>query len=182
MGSAQAHIKLGDFYAEAKGVFLNPKKAIAHYQRGAELGDPQGYYKLGVLYRDGKGISQDLQKAIFYFQKAEDQGSVPAGLALGALFRDSANPLQALNHFKKAANLGSAFAHTLLGDMYANAMAFLKILSLPKSITTKPSTPQNFLWKKKFYLILSVFPKELVTTLLETLYPFLPPANSKTLI
>ncbi|WP_158652543.1 SH3 domain-containing protein [Helicobacter felis] len=149
LGSAQAHIKLGDFYAEAKGVFLNPKKAIAHYQRGAELGDPQGYYKLGVLYRDGKGISQDLKKAIFYFQKAEDQGSVPAGLALGALFRDSANPLQALNHFKKAANLGSAFAHTLLGDMYANGYGVSENLKLAKEYYNKAKHTSKLLVEKE---------------------------------
>ncbi|WP_285658253.1 SH3 domain-containing protein [Helicobacter bizzozeronii] len=170
MGNAPAHIKLGDFYIEAKGVFLNPQKAIAHYLEGARLGDVQGYYKLGVLYRDGKGIPPDLAKALGYFQQATDQGDTLSALALGVIFRDQAKPRQALEHFQKAASQGSSLAYTLLGDMYANGYGVPKDIEhaqeyYKKAKSAKLHTEQEILadplrlpQKASYYLAKNTWP------------------------
>lgn len=67
-----AFYQQGVNYEKGIGVPQNLAIAVAHYLRGAELGDHRAQYRVGELYRDGEGVEQDAERSAEWFRRAYD--------------------------------------------------------------------------------------------------------------
>ena len=69
--------RVGDFYFEGHGLRQDKKKAIALYERAAEMGDRDAMIRLAFCLKDGEDIEKDEKKATKLFRKvaSEDKGS-----------------------------------------------------------------------------------------------------------
>lgn len=71
-GSVEGLRKLGDLYAEGKGVEQNAKKAAELYEQSAMFGDNLAMQKLALLYiRGGKSLIRDTVKSVYWYHKCE---------------------------------------------------------------------------------------------------------------
>ena len=85
-GSITAQYRLGNMYAEGKGVARDDKAALMWFQRAAEKGDAASQYNVGVSYASGAGTAQNDAEAAKWFRRAADQGMAFAQLNLGLLY------------------------------------------------------------------------------------------------
>jgi TPR repeat protein len=110
-------------------------KALALYQKAADVGSRDAMNNLGVLYRDALGVAQNYAKARGYFEKAADAGNRDAMSNLGWMFWDGLSATQdtfwkrifkprvrdygkAREWFEKAAEEGQRDAMENLASMY----------------------------------------------------------------
>ncbi|KAF5225939.1 hypothetical protein ECC02_000868 [Trypanosoma cruzi] len=58
-GSAEANLRLGDFYyyGESQLVGVSMSRALLHYEAAAAKQDPKAYFNLGFMYQLGLGVS-----------------------------------------------------------------------------------------------------------------------------
>jgi TPR repeat protein len=96
----------------------------------AEAGDSKAQFALGNLYQFGTqgadgGAKPDYAAAGYWYQQASDRGHAQACYALGIMYRDGlglpANPIAALEMFRKAALAGYVPAMVPLSFAYAAA-------------------------------------------------------------
>ncbi len=87
-GDAAAEVKVGESYAEGKGVAPDAKQAAAWYQKAADQGNVSGEMHLADLFRDGAGkaFPRDMTQAAGWYRKAADQGDASAQGTLGMLY------------------------------------------------------------------------------------------------
>jgi len=85
-GDVTAQYRLGNMYADGKGVARDDKAALSWFQRAAEQGDPASQYNVGVSYASGTGAAQNDAEAAKWFRRAADQGMGVAQLNLGLLY------------------------------------------------------------------------------------------------
>jgi TPR repeat protein len=85
-GNIIAQYRLGNMYAEGKGVARDGKAALMWFQRAAEKGDAGSQYNVGVSYASGAGTTQNDAEAAKWFRRAADQGMAFAQLNLGLLY------------------------------------------------------------------------------------------------
>jgi len=87
-GDATAEVKVGECYAEGKGVTRDAKQAAGWYRKAADQGNIDGEMHLADLYRDGAGkaFARDMTQAAAWYRKAADQDDVSAQGALGMLY------------------------------------------------------------------------------------------------
>lgn len=85
-GDPAAQYRLGDLYAEGKGVAQNDAEAALWFERAAEQGEPMAQYNLGASYVEGTGVKKDVAAAAKWFRRAADQGVALAQLNLGLLY------------------------------------------------------------------------------------------------
>ena len=81
-----AQYRLGDMYAEGKGVEQNDKTAMQWYQRAADHGIADAQYNVGASYAAGLGVAQSDADAAKWFRRAADQGMAFAQLNLGLMY------------------------------------------------------------------------------------------------
>ncbi len=117
--------KLGEMYAEGKGVEKNDSKAREYYgkakeyyKKACDLNGANGCYSLGLIYEGGKGVKRDYIKAKEYYEKACNLNDDTGCFALGLMYetgtgvkRDYA---RAREYFK---DLDAAF-YSILGMIY----------------------------------------------------------------
>lgn len=71
----EAHNYLGILYENGYvGVLKDIKKAVEHFQKGANLGSLYAMTNLGNLYEFGNGVKKDLKKAMQLYEKAYNLG------------------------------------------------------------------------------------------------------------
>ena len=85
-GDVTAQYRLGNMYAEGRGVARDDKVALSWFQRAAEKGDAASQYNVGVSYASGTGTAQNDAEAAKWFRRAADQGMAFAQLNLGLLY------------------------------------------------------------------------------------------------
>jgi Sel1 repeat len=85
-GVPMAQYRLGDMYAEGKGVEQNDKTAMQWYQRAADHGIADAQYNVGASYAAGLGVAQSDADAVKWFRRAADQGMAFAQLNLGLMY------------------------------------------------------------------------------------------------
>lgn len=124
-GSLDAATNLALMYADGVGIPKDPGQAVRWFRRAAEGGDPTAEYNLALIYGKGKGVPPDQQESLRWLTAAADHNLVPANLDLAAFYlhppdQTAADPARAVRYYERAANLGSAPAEAMLGDMYAN--------------------------------------------------------------
>lgn len=81
----------------------------------AERGNSEALCALGYLFVCGNGISPDLEKSRHCYEKAAEQGHAFALLSMSGLSQDDS---QTLKFIQQAAELGSAKAQCMLGELF----------------------------------------------------------------
>ncbi len=131
---APAETRLGDYYlfGAAPGG-EDATKAVAHFQRAVELGDPAGMTTLALLYSVGKGVTRDAGKMVELLTQAADAGYHFAQFRLAQTYltgegipgrADPAlgipDPARAAELFGAAAENGNQKAALELAALYAD--------------------------------------------------------------
>ena len=66
-----AQARLGDLYADGRGVPRNDLEALAWYRRAAAQNDYGGQLGLGRMYAAGRGVPKDEKEALRWFERSE---------------------------------------------------------------------------------------------------------------
>ncbi|HEU5074465.1 MAG TPA: hypothetical protein VFU02_09835 [Polyangiaceae bacterium] len=128
-GYASAHFRLGTSYEERAGREQDEfrkrrlqRVAVAHYERGAERGDPDAQYNLAICYFNGEGVATDAARAVAWLARAVESGDADAQYRLAKALSNGEgvpqNHARALELFQKAAAQGNARALTALAWAY----------------------------------------------------------------
>ena len=89
-GDPKAQVRLGERYAQGKGVAKDLTKARYWYAEAAEQGDRAGQHNLGIYYAHGLGGERDLEKARYWFIQAAVQGLAFSQAELGQMYFEGA--------------------------------------------------------------------------------------------
>jgi len=73
-GNAQAQMRLGDAYAEGRGVTPDPAAAEKWYEKAALQGNTDAQRKLGAMYATGTGVKRNYNLAYVWYGTAERLG------------------------------------------------------------------------------------------------------------
>ncbi|WP_377292317.1 tetratricopeptide repeat protein [Rhizobium sp. SG2393] len=131
--------KLGDLhYRNASALGLDPAKAVAFYQQGADAGDAWAMASLADVYRDGKVVPKDLPKALDLYTQALEKGNTSVVGKLGDLYyRNGAalglDPAKAVGYYEQGAAAGDAWAKASLADVYREGKVVAP--DYPKALT-----------------------------------------------
>jgi len=85
-GVPMAQYRLGDMYAEGKGVEQNDTTAMQWFQRAADHGIADAQYNVGASYAAGLGVARNDAEAARWFRRAAEQGMAFAQLNLGLMY------------------------------------------------------------------------------------------------
>lgn len=122
-GQLLAHLKLGQIYADGKGVDRNIDLAINWYSKAAEQGDETAAYALGTIYYYGKGVPRNYEKAAKWFTKLANQGDAISQSILGDMYLEGQglpqNHTKAAYWYKKSALKGNSFSLVDLASLHA---------------------------------------------------------------
>ncbi len=112
----QAQLLAGDKKSE-----FNIGLSFKLYLLSAERGYADAQLAVGKIYKTGEGIGKNIAAAKLWLARAADQGNVEAYFQLAKIYDESESVnqnMEALKWYKKAAELGHAFAQNNLGAMY----------------------------------------------------------------
>jgi uncharacterized protein len=84
-GNANAMSGLADRYWRGDGVNRDSSRAVALYQRAADLGHDEAMLRLGFMHENGAGIPQSLEHAAAWYRRAADSGNAKAMFHLGVM-------------------------------------------------------------------------------------------------
>ncbi len=124
-GSLDAATNLALMYADGIGIPKDQTQALIWFRRAAEAGDATAQYNLALRYRRGDGVPQDYKEYRHWLMAAAAEDVLPAMLDLGLFYLHPpdgtpANVGSAIYYYEKAAELGSAPAEAMLGNIFAN--------------------------------------------------------------
>lgn len=85
-GDPVAQYRLGDMYAEGKGVVRDDATAMKWFQRAADQGNADAQYNVGASYAEGLGVAKNDDVAARWFKRAAEQGMAYAQINLGLLY------------------------------------------------------------------------------------------------
>ncbi len=85
-GNPVAQSRLGDMYAEGKGVARDDATAMIWFQRAANQGNAEAQYNVGASYAEGLGVAKSDDEAAKWFKRAAEQGMPYAQINLGLLY------------------------------------------------------------------------------------------------
>jgi len=125
-GHAESMNRIGDMYAQARGVPQDYVAAAAWYRRAAEHGSLGGVSNLATLYLYGFGVPQRYAKATQLLKFAVRRGDAPAQNKLGAMYESGVAVARDLTLAKRlylqSAAQGYTPAMVNLGLLYIEAM------------------------------------------------------------
>ncbi|XP_017599791.1 PREDICTED: LRP2-binding protein [Corvus brachyrhynchos] len=136
-----AAYNLGRAYYEGCGVKHSTEEAERLWLTAADHGNPKASVKaqstLGMLY--SMPILKDLKKAFFWHSKACDNGNLESQGALGIMYLYGQgirrNTKAALEHLRKATQLGNIYAQGHLVEYYYTRKFYSKAAALAKRAT-----------------------------------------------
>jgi TPR repeat protein len=85
-GNAAAQYRLGNLYAEGRGLPRDEAKAVVWYQKAAAADFIDAQYCLALHYDSARGVSQDFEQARLWYEKAALGGHDRAQCNLAVLF------------------------------------------------------------------------------------------------
>jgi TPR repeat protein len=85
-GDPVAQVRLGDMYAEGKGVARDDVMAMTWFRRSANQGNAEAQYNAGASYAEGLGVAKNDEEAAKWFKRAAEQGMAYAQINLGLLY------------------------------------------------------------------------------------------------
>ncbi len=123
-GDVLAHYMLARGYES--GWFdagVQPKRALAHFQIAADLGEPRSAWKIGIAHLQGRGgFARDSQEAYAWFVRASEGGAIDGMISRAVMLATgdgvAQDPEAAAYWYGEAAALGSAHAMRGLGAMH----------------------------------------------------------------
>lgn len=123
-GNTEAQLRLGDRYAEGRGVDQNMSEAIAWWTKAAELNNAEAQFKLGTCYAEANGVERNLENAVQWYSRAANQSNAQAQYRLGYAYYTGQGVEkdynQAKDWFQRSAELNYAPAQYQLGLCSAN--------------------------------------------------------------
>jgi len=136
-GYFEAQFKLGEMYANGKGVAKDDVEALKWYRKAAEQRYATTQFNhLGAMYYDGEGAPEDAAEAVEWYRKLTEQGShgreliQRAQFQLGFIYSNgegvAQDHVEAAKWYREVAEQGHAKAQYLLGDMYFNGTGVTK--------------------------------------------------------
>ncbi|NXO69303.1 LR2BP protein, partial [Phainopepla nitens] len=136
-----AAYNLGRAYYEGRGVKHSVEEAERLWLTAADDGNPKASVKaqstLGMLY--SMPFLKDLKKVFFWHSAACDNGSLESQGALGIMYLYGQgicqNTTAALEHLRKAAELGNTYAQGHLVEYYYTRKFYTKAIALAKRAT-----------------------------------------------
>ena len=143
---------LGQRYASGTGVTQDSREALRWLRKAIEHGVLRAWIDIGGVYETGGSIPKDQAEAVRCYvyavqvyeaedaiRRLADDGISEAQYQFGVIYRDgikrpykptNPNPVQAVNWFGKAAELGHAKAQCALAYMYFNGAGVTKSIVL----------------------------------------------------
>jgi len=135
-GYFEAQFKLGEMYANGKGVAKDDVEALKWYRKAAQQRYATQFNHLGAMYYDGEGAPEDAAEAVEWYRKLTEQGShgreliQRAQFQLGFIYSNgegvAQDHVEAAKWYREVAEQGDAKAQYLLGDMYFNGTGVTK--------------------------------------------------------
>lgn len=129
-GNADALSEVGRCYLTGTGVQKDKAKAFDLFQTAAEMGSSEAVYRLGNCYRYGEGVKVNWDLAKQYYDLAAEMGNASAHFWLAfdidseftfsfnkRKFLNSEQGAKMLEHYKRAAELGSSGAKSRLEEL-----------------------------------------------------------------
>ena len=81
--------RLGDVYADGKGIEQDSVKALTFYEKSANLGNPYAMVEIGLAYEYAKGgYKKDTKEAFKWIKKSANQGNELANRWLRSVWID----------------------------------------------------------------------------------------------
>lgn len=124
-GNADATYRLGNFYAEGRGVPKSLPEARRRYGIAARAEHPEALLRMANFLENGIGGDKDLSLARQCYEKLEEMNVAEGAYLLGEVYRlgkDVAVDFpHALRHYRKAAALGFKKAENALDDLKVTA-------------------------------------------------------------
>lgn len=74
-GNAEAQYRVGQSYAEGRGVTRDLAEAVKWFREAAEQENALAQDRLGVCFFLGKGVEYDAAEAVKWFRRAADRGN-----------------------------------------------------------------------------------------------------------
>lgn len=117
-GDADAQNKVGEIYANGKGVTQDYSEARKWFRKAAKKGNNEAWKNIGWTYAFGQGVPRNYLKAFYWFRKSAEHGNVEAQFYLGLFFETGRgvdkNPKEAKKWYEKAASQRHLFASKAL--------------------------------------------------------------------
>jgi len=121
-GHQWAQRRLGQMYADGKGVPQDFEEAIKWYRLAAAQGNVPAMYSLALLYEKGKGVPQDFEEAVKWYRLAAAREDEWSQMRLGSIYAEGKgvpqNFAEAVKWYRLAAAQGYAPAQYSLGEAY----------------------------------------------------------------
>lgn len=73
-GNAEGSQRLGEMYANGRGVEQDDSQAVRLFRFAADQGNPRGQVSLGYMYANARGVKKDDVAAVRLYRLAADQG------------------------------------------------------------------------------------------------------------
>jgi TPR repeat protein len=128
-GHAKAQVLLGGMYLTGKGK-QEFASQVRHYRKGAEQKQPKALYVMGWIFHEGAGLPRSQSEAKKLLTRSDELGNTLSARVLGDISlteSSSAEKSTALHWYEK-------------GAQHGDLVAFLRLLSLPQSGATVPSS------------------------------------------
>ncbi len=133
-GDAEASYQLGDIYYRGDVVEQDYAKAIAYYEKAAELKNDNAIFRLGRIYYIGRIVEQNYSKALTYFLESAKNGNSEAQEAVAQMYFDGTgveqNYYKAFDYYFRAAAKDNHTAQFSIGYMLAEGIGVEKNLAL----------------------------------------------------
>ena len=85
-GDPVAQYRLGNLYADGKGVAKSDTAAMLWFLSSAKQGNADAQYNVGASYAEGLGVAKSEDEAAKWFRRAADQGMPIAQINIGLLY------------------------------------------------------------------------------------------------
>ncbi len=130
-GNAYAQFRLGQLYAEGKGIAKDPAHAVKWWRKAAAKGNSEAEFSLGEALLEGSGVSKDTKKGIAWLERSAQKNNKDAQVALGKLYLEGyavpRDESRAQNWLARAVDLGSSKAVKLYSMLKKSVDFTLKV-------------------------------------------------------
>lgn len=142
LDDAYCHLKLAQCYESGFGTIADDEKAARHYRRAAELGSTwvrrEAGRSMGHMHWDGRGVAKDEKLSFQWFEWGANQGDLESRVWVGWFHEKgrggvAKNPVAAAQHYRAAADAGSAMGMYHLGLLYENGAGVAKDINTAKA-------------------------------------------------
>jgi len=130
-GNAYAQFRLGEMYAQGKGIDKDSVHAVKWWRKAAAKGNAEAELSLGKALVNGVGVKKDVKKGITWLEKSAEQNNKDAQFELAKLYLDGyavpKDETRAQDWLTRAVELGSSEAINLYSILRKSVDFTLKV-------------------------------------------------------